>query len=161
MLQLYLVMCKNHPGGNGCEGMKASWRTAEAWYCESPWKAIGESVPSVVIDSPGLKGSCKGMRLSTVKKAYERLWWSIVAVEDPSILEMPVPWDDHQEQQWQWRGSIWTYSANRGQSWRSDTSSLEMYKRSCVDLRHWNKKGWSWNWLGDPKMLKLPEPQDA
>ena len=36
-------------------------KTAETWHCERPWKAIGESVPSVVIDSPGLKGSCKGV----------------------------------------------------------------------------------------------------
>jgi hypothetical protein len=24
-------------------------------------------------------------------------WWSLVTVEDSSILEMPLPWDDHQE----------------------------------------------------------------
>ena len=50
---------KNHPTVTGFEGMKASRRTAEVWHCERPWKAIGKSVPSVVMDSPGLKGSCK------------------------------------------------------------------------------------------------------
>ena len=30
-----LVMCKNHPGGTGFEGMKGSWRTAEAWHSEN------------------------------------------------------------------------------------------------------------------------------
>jgi hypothetical protein len=29
---------------------------------------------------------------------------SLVAVADPSILEMPVPLDDHQERQQQWSG---------------------------------------------------------
>ena len=66
VLQLDLVMCKNHPGGTGFEGMKGSWRAAEAWDCERPWKAIGEGAASVAIDGPGMKGSC-------------------------SVLEMPVP----------------------------------------------------------------------
>ena len=38
----------------------------EAWHCERPWKAIGESAASVAIDGPGLKGPC-------------------------SVLEIPVP----------------------------------------------------------------------
>ena len=53
-------MCKSHPGGTGFEGMKGSHRAAEALYCERPWKAIGEGAASVVVDGPGLKGSCKG-----------------------------------------------------------------------------------------------------
>jgi len=61
MLQLYLVMCKSHPGGTGFEGMKGSWRAAEAWYCERPGKAIGEGTASVAVDGPVLKGSCKGV----------------------------------------------------------------------------------------------------
>ena len=47
MLQLDLVLCKIHSGGTRFEGMKESWR------------AIGESAASVVVDDPGLKGSCK------------------------------------------------------------------------------------------------------
>jgi hypothetical protein len=82
LLQQDLVMCKGHPGGTGFEGMKGSRRAAEARHCERPWKAIGEGTASVAIDSPGLKGSC-------------------------SVLEMPVPRDDHQEQQ-KWRTSIWS-----------------------------------------------------
>ena len=31
-------------------------------------------------------------------------WCSLVAVENPSMLEKPVPWDDHQEQQPQCNG---------------------------------------------------------
>jgi hypothetical protein len=75
-------MCKGHPGGTGFEGMKGSRRAAEARHCERPWKAIGEGAASVAIDGPGLKGSC-------------------------SVLEMPVPEDDHQEQQ-QWSTGIWS-----------------------------------------------------
>ena len=58
VLWLDLVMCKGHPGSTGFEGMKLLSRAAEAWHCERPWKAIGESPASVAIDSPGLKGSC-------------------------------------------------------------------------------------------------------
>ena len=61
MLQLYLVMCKNHPSGTGFEGIRGFWREAEVWHCERPWKAIGEGATSVTIDGPGLKGSCKGV----------------------------------------------------------------------------------------------------
>jgi hypothetical protein len=62
------------PGGIGFEVMKGSCRAAEVRDCERPWKAIGEGAASVAIDGPGLKGSC-------------------------SVLEMPGPRDDHQQQQ--------------------------------------------------------------
>ena len=35
-------------------------------------------------------------------------WWSLVTVEDSSVLEMPVPWDDHQERQQQWSTGSWS-----------------------------------------------------
>jgi hypothetical protein len=54
MLQLDLVMCNNHPGSTGFEGMKGSWRSAEAWHCERPGKPFGEVASSVAIDSPRL-----------------------------------------------------------------------------------------------------------
>jgi hypothetical protein len=40
-----------------------------------------------------------------MKRAYERLLVKVVAAKNPSALEMPVPWNDHQEQQQQWSGS--------------------------------------------------------
>jgi hypothetical protein len=58
-LQLDLLMYKNHPGGTSFEGLKGSWRTAKAWHCERPRKAIGERAVSVVINGLGLKESCK------------------------------------------------------------------------------------------------------
>ena len=33
LLQPDLVMCKGHPVGTGCEGMKGSHRAAEARHC--------------------------------------------------------------------------------------------------------------------------------
>ena len=54
-------MCKSYPGGTGSEGIKESCRGAEAPHCERLWKAIGEGADSVAIDSPGLKGSRKGV----------------------------------------------------------------------------------------------------
>ena len=61
VLWLDLVICKNHPGGTGFEGMKRPRRAAEARHYERPWKAIGEGTASVTIGGPGLKGSCKGV----------------------------------------------------------------------------------------------------
>jgi hypothetical protein len=55
MLQLDLVMCKNHKGGTGFECMKGSWRASEAWHCEKLGKATGEEAASVAIHGPGLK----------------------------------------------------------------------------------------------------------
>jgi hypothetical protein len=63
MLQLDLVMCKSHSGGTGFKSMKGSWIAAEAWHCERPGKATGEGVISVAVDSPGLKGSCKEVKV--------------------------------------------------------------------------------------------------
>jgi hypothetical protein len=71
MFQMDLVMNKNYSGGTGFEGMKGSWRAAEAWNCERPGKAIGEGA-SVVVGS-GLKESCKKLKLGTMKRDYERL----------------------------------------------------------------------------------------
>jgi hypothetical protein len=59
VLQQDLVMCKSHPGGTGFEGMRGSWRAAEAWYCARAWKVINKGGASVVVDSSGLKESCK------------------------------------------------------------------------------------------------------
>jgi hypothetical protein len=58
MLQLDLV-CRNHSGGTGFEGMKGSWRAAEVWHCERELKVIVEGSASVAVDSPSLMGSCK------------------------------------------------------------------------------------------------------
>ena len=41
---------KSYPGGTGFEGMKESYRAADALHCERPWKAIGDSAASVAID---------------------------------------------------------------------------------------------------------------
>jgi hypothetical protein len=59
ILQVDLVICKNHPAGTGFEGMKRSWRAAEVWPYERPGKAIGEGAASVVAEGLGLKESCK------------------------------------------------------------------------------------------------------
>ena len=52
-------MCKSHLDGTSFEGMKRSWRAAEAWHCESPGKAIGEGAASIAAEGLGLKGSYK------------------------------------------------------------------------------------------------------
>jgi hypothetical protein len=67
-------------------------------------------------------------------------WWSLVAVEDTSVLDMPVPWNGYQQQQQQWSGVEQSLECYRRQSWRNDTSALEEPRRSCVDPRYWIKK---------------------
>ena len=73
MLLLDLVICKNHPGDTGFEGMKGSSKTAETWHCKRPGKTIGEGAASIAVDGPGLMGPAKNLRLGNMKRAYERL----------------------------------------------------------------------------------------
>ena len=66
-------MCKSHPGSTGFEGMKESRREDKAWHFKKPGKAIGEDAASVAVDSPGLKGHAKKLKLGIMKGAYETL----------------------------------------------------------------------------------------
>jgi hypothetical protein len=86
-------------------------------------------------------------------------WQSLVAMRNPSVLEMPVLWYDHQKQQQQWSGVSQSPECYREQSWRSDPIPFEKPTRSCVDSRHWNKKLKSY--LGEPKILGMLEPWDT
>lgn len=74
--------------------MESSWGLA---LCE----AI-EDAASVVVEGPGLKGSLqRNWGLAPRREPMRGNWWqcSPVAARDSSVLEMPVTWDDHQEQQ--------------------------------------------------------------
>lgn len=62
MLQLDLVKHKNHPGGTVFEGIKWSWRAAEAWQHEKPGEATGENIASVAVEVQGLNGSWKEVK---------------------------------------------------------------------------------------------------
>ena len=70
-----------------------------------------------------------------MKRAYERL----VAVKNPSILEMPVPWDNHQEQQHQCSGVNQNTTEDRAEEvtqalWRSPEDHVwipDIETRSC------------------------------
>ena len=46
--------------------------------------------------------------LSPWREPMRGYWWSLITVEDSSVLEMPVPCDDHQEQQQQWSTGSWS-----------------------------------------------------
>lgn len=48
--------------------------------------------PQLYFEGPGLKRSHKDLEAGHHEE-------SLAAAEDPSIVEMPVPWDNHQEQQ--------------------------------------------------------------
>jgi len=126
-------MCKSHPGDTGFRGMgEGSWRPAESWHWQYSLRAV---------EGPGLKGSCKEVEACHMKRAQERKWkCSLVAAEDPSVWEMPVPWDDHQEQQQRWNGASQILKDKlcyRGMSCRSNSSPSEEPRRSWVDLSLW------------------------
>lgn len=60
-----------------------------------------DNTASVAAEGPGLKGSYREVEACHHEESPGEYWYksSPVAAEDPSILEMQVPWDDHQEQQ--------------------------------------------------------------
>ena len=62
MLLLDLVMCKNHPGGTGFKGIKASWRTAETCNYEGPGKDTCKGAASIAVGDPRLKFSCNEVK---------------------------------------------------------------------------------------------------
>ena len=88
-------MFKNHSGDTSFEDIKGSRRAAEACHCEKAWKATGEGAASVAVDGPELKGSCKGFEAWHHEESLWGGYWQSLLAEDPSVLEMPVPWDDH------------------------------------------------------------------
>ena len=86
--------------GTGFEGPKGSWKAAEDWHCKRPEEAIGGGTASVSVGGPGCRGPAENLRLGRAPRRCNWLKRSPAAAEDPSILEMPVPWDNHEEQQW-------------------------------------------------------------
>ena len=103
LTQLDLVGFKNHQGGTCFEDMNRTWKAAEDLHCERPGKAIGEGTASVAVDSPGLKRSWKEHEVWCYKENLQKRL-SLIAVEDPRVLEMSVVCEDHEEQKWQWSG---------------------------------------------------------
>ena len=65
-------MCKNHPDGSGYEDMEVLWRVAEACHYERPGKAIDVGTTSTAVDSSGVKGYAKKLRIGIMKIAYEK-----------------------------------------------------------------------------------------
>ena len=58
----------------------------------------------------------------------------------PAILEIPIPWNDHKEEQQLWSGTSWNLEDKlcvccRGQSQRSDPSSLVEPRNLWVNPR--------------------------
>lgn len=88
-------------------------REAEAQHCERPEEAIGEGAASGVVEASGLglKGSWREVETwhpvagsESLKRTQEAKSLKVQPRlnRDPSILEMPVPQDDHQVQQQLW-----------------------------------------------------------
>lgn len=57
-----LIIFKSLPGGTVFEGIKWSWRAAEAWQHEKPGEATGENIASVAVEVQGLNGSWKEVK---------------------------------------------------------------------------------------------------
>jgi hypothetical protein len=80
-----------------CSWGSALWEAMEGyWYSLSyKWWTKFEGVTQRSWGLPPWRDPMRGY------------WGSIIAAEDSSVLEMPVPWDDHQEQQHQWSTCCW------------------------------------------------------
>ena len=166
LLQWDLVMCKGHPGGTGFEGMKGSWRAVEVtealweameghwWRCSLSWSWW-----------PRTEGVMqRNWGLAPWREPMRGYWWSVVEIEDSSVLQMSVPWDDRQEQQHQWNTGSWSLEdkvcatkdragevtqafggAQKIVSWIPDTGQLEFnfcfWLWLCPDIfPSWRKK---------------------
>ena len=66
-------MWKNQLSGAGFEGMKRSWKSAEAWHCERPGKPLVMVQSQWQMKSQDCRGHTKKLSLGTMKGAYERL----------------------------------------------------------------------------------------
>lgn len=77
------IMCKHLPGGTGFEGMKGSWRTAEAYHCQRTKKDISAGPGSE------LKELWKEVKatLQESQNSQRNPRWAI----GKGILEMPEP----------------------------------------------------------------------
>jgi hypothetical protein len=103
-----------------------------------------------------LSGSWRPRIEEVTQRSWGLTWWkepmrsylwmcSPVAAEDISVLEMPVPWDDHQEQPQQWSTGSWNLedkvcaTKSRAGEWRRPWRSPEDCK---LDPRHWMVGVW-------------------
>ena len=64
-----MVMCKNHAGGTDFKDRTVPWRVTKAQRCERSGMDTGKGIASVAFEDPGMKGSCKGLRRGTMKRA--------------------------------------------------------------------------------------------
>lgn len=95
---------------------------------------LGPMFFSLLLEVPGLKGSIN-LRLAQ-ERAYARLLvnCSPVLAEYPSILDMPIPWNGHQEQQQQRKSENTQsledklYMYRREKSQRSNLSPLKLFR---------------------------------
>lgn len=110
-----------------------------------PWSCV--RVSKVVLVLKQEQGHGEKLRLGNVWQSWgpwrRGYWWkySPVAARDLSILEVPVPWLNCQEQQQWWSGDSLGLGDNlcvlRGESQRRDLGPLEESCRLWVDPRHW------------------------
>jgi len=106
-------MCKSHPGGNGFEGTKNSWGLGLWEAMEGHWWRYNFNCSWHFRTEGVMQG---GWGLVPWREHMRGYWWSLDAMEDPSVLEMP-PWDDHQEQLRQWSGSTWVLKRAELEKW--------------------------------------------
>jgi hypothetical protein len=114
LLQRDLVMCKSYPGGTGFEGMKGSHRAAEALHCE--WEAMEGHWWRCILSCnwwPRNEGVMqKELRLSTMRRAYERL------LLKPSYIGRQQHFGDASTMRWpprtaaQWSMGGWSLDNN-------------------------------------------------
>ena len=76
------------------------------------------------------------MKLGPIKRADKRLLVKLVAVEESSILEMPVPLDRSPRTAVAVKLINLGLECYRGKSWRNGPNPLAEPRTSCMDHRH-------------------------
>ena len=98
--------------------------------------------------SPRIKGVMEsGWDLAPRRKPTRGYWWkcSLAVAEEPSILEMPLPWDDNQEQHQQWSGGnpeprrqgMCAAEGRDKEMTQATWKNLEDCESWCVNPRYW------------------------
>ena len=115
---------------------KGSWSRAEAWGYGRPGEASGEDAAAGGSEQ---KEPCREVEIWN----HERNQWKAIdesaaqLQETPEVLEMPVPLNDHQEEQWWWSGTNWSledklYLLQRAEP-KTWPGTLELPRRSWVE----------------------------
>lgn len=125
MLQLNLVLCKSSQVVLVLKAWRGHGEKLRLGTARGYGRPLVKVKPQLQLIPQNWKGHAK-KGLTPWREPVRSYWWSIVAAEDPSVLEMSVPWDGHQK------------SSSSSSRIRGINQSLERY-RGWGELEKWPK----------------------